>query len=246
MKLMNMTWVEVQNYLKQKDLLIIPIGAIEQHGPMAPISTDVIVAEEIAERIAKKINAVISPTISIGYVDPEFLRFPGTLSISIETFCKLLEDFLISYSKQGFKKFLIVNTHGTQKRFIKEISEKVCIERKVKIIEFEYWNLLREEFKEFIESELIHACEDEISILLATRPQLIKINKMVDEMPIEAKINYFVYPLPKKYATKSGVMGNPSLATKEKGEKILNLIIEKIPEIIRKEFGEKYIKNLNE
>ncbi len=241
MKLLNATWEDIKDYLKKKDMMIIPIGATEQHGPMAPIGTDAIIAEEIANRIDDATKSLVSPTITTGYVDPEFLRFPGTLCINLETFCKLLEDFLISYSKQGFKKFVIVNTHETQKRLIKEIAERVCINQYIKVIVFEYWNVLQEEMKEFIESELVHACEDEVSILMAVDQSLIKKDRIVDEMPVEAKIGYLVYPLSDGYATKSGVMGKPSLATKEKGEKILGLIVEKMIKIIRKEFGEEYV-----
>jgi creatinine amidohydrolase len=236
MKLLESTWEEVDAYLKKSDILIIPVGAIEQHGPMAPIGTDVIAAEEVAERIGKKLSILVAPTITTGYVDPDFLRFKGTLCIRLETFCNLLEDFLVSYSKQGFKKFVIVNTHETQRDPIKRISERVCINNGVKILAFEYWNLLKEEFKSFIKSELIHACEDEISILLETRPELVKKDRIVDEMPLEAKLDYFIYPLPEGYATKSGVMGIPSLATREKGKMILDLVMEKAAVLIKKEF----------
>ncbi len=242
MRVTNLTWKDVEKYLKEKDILLVPMGAVEQHGPMSPIGTDIIAAEEIADRISKRTNILVAPTITLGYVDPDFIRFPGTLCINLETFCKLLEDYLISYSKQGFKKFVIVNAHETQKELIKGITQKVCIQENIQVIEFEYWNVLKDEFKNLIKSDLIHACEDEVSIVLYTKPSLVKRDETIDEMPVEAQLDYFLYPSPKNYATKSGVMGKPSLATKEKGKIILDLIVKKMIRIIRKEFGDKYAK----
>ncbi len=235
LRLVELTWEDVKEYLKKKDILIVPCGAIEQHGPMAPIGTDIIIADEISRRIAERANILIGPTITFGYVDPEFKKFPGTLCINLKTFCALLRDYLVSFSEQGFKKFIIVNTHEDNKKLIEEISKKVSLEYGIKVISFEYWNLLEEEYKEFIESDLIHACEDEISILLSISPSLVKKDKIIDEMP--PKLKYFVYPLPPECVTISGVKGKPTLAKKEKGEKILRLIVEKAINIIKKEFG---------
>lgn len=229
MKLLEMTWEGVKEYLKEKDVLIIPIGAIEQHGPMSPVGTDSIIAEEIANIIGNESDLIVLPVINFGFVYPDFQRFPGTLCLKENTFSSLLEDIIRNYESQGFKKFLLINTHETNKPIIKYVAWKLGKELPIKVLSFEYWSFLDKEFKEIIESELVHACEDEVSLMMYIKPEVIVKERIIDEMPKEAEIekNYLLYPLPENYKTKYGVMGKPSLASKEKGEKIIKLIVQK-------------------
>ncbi len=235
MKLENLTYEDVQKYLKNNDILIIPIGSLEQHGPMSPLGTDSIIAEEIANRIGDELDLFVSPVIKFGFVYPDFQRFPGTLCVREITFSNLLEDIIRNYQTQGFRKFLLINTHETNKPLIKYVAWKLGKELPIKTLSSEYWYLLDNELKEITESELIHACEDEISIMMYIRPELVENERTVDEMPKEAEIekNYLLYPLPDDYKTKSGVMGKPSLANREKGEKIMKLIVQKTINLLK-------------
>lgn len=229
MKLLEVTWEGVRDYLKEKDILLIPVGSVEQHGPMSPVGTDSIIAEEIANRIGNELDLLVLPVVNFGFVCPDFQKFPGTLYLRKNTFSSLLEDIIRNYESQGFKRFLLVNAHETNKPLIKYVAWELGRELPIRILSFEYWYLLDKEFKEIVESDLIHACEDEVSIMLYIKPELIVNEKIIDETPKEAEIekNYLLYPLPNDYRTKSGVMGKPSLATKEKGEKIMKLIVQK-------------------
>ncbi|UCD04415.1 MAG: creatininase family protein [Candidatus Woesearchaeota archaeon] len=229
MKTENMSWDEIRDYRNKP--IIIPIGAIEQHGPMAPVATDSIVAEYLANKLGEKLNFPVATCINFGCVDPSFRRFTGSICIKPETFINLLRDIIESYKFQGFSKFIIVNAHETNTKLIERVLQDI---EGIKAVSFEYWKV-DNRINDIVESELIHVCEDEIAIMLAIKPELIKKEKVVDELPKEAELEYTLIPLPEEYKTKTGVMGKPSKATAEKGRKIIDLVINKVLEIIRKE-----------
>ena len=85
MKLVMSSWLEIEDYLKTSDGVIIPTGSIEQHGPMGLIGTDMICADEIASEVAKQVDALITPPIA--YAPAEFnMDFPGTISLPSELY----------------------------------------------------------------------------------------------------------------------------------------------------------------
>ncbi len=95
---------------KTTDLVIIPSGAFEVYGPHLPLGTDTLVANKIAGLVAERVNAIIGPVLEAGE-SSELEDFPGTITISSESFKQYLWDTLRSLEKWGFKDFLFVNTH---------------------------------------------------------------------------------------------------------------------------------------
>ena len=94
---------------KKKQIAIIPIGSIEQHGPHLPISTDSDIVTEIAFRLSEKINGLLLPTISYGISDEHFPFF--NLSIKKSTLSRVLEDLCESLIRNGISRILIINGH---------------------------------------------------------------------------------------------------------------------------------------
>lgn len=109
--LTEMTWVDVQSYLEENDMVIIPLGSIEQHGPHLPEGADILGAIELSKRISARTNVLVAPILMVGYSEYHS-GFPGTLSISPETMEQVVFECVESLIKYGFKKFLFFNAHG--------------------------------------------------------------------------------------------------------------------------------------
>jgi len=105
-----LTWQDVEEYLKKDDILIVPVGSTEQHGPGAPLGLDTYAAIALAEDSAKNAHVLSTPPLWFGD-SSHHLKFPGTISIRTETLIELTKDILRSALKNGFKKILIINGH---------------------------------------------------------------------------------------------------------------------------------------
>jgi len=110
MRLEDLNWMDVEEYLKQDDRLMIVLGACEQHGYLS-LLTDVRIPLTLADAASKQTGVLIAPPINFG-ISPYFLKYPGTLSLRIETLTRLLEDIIRSAAGVGFHRFLVLNGHG--------------------------------------------------------------------------------------------------------------------------------------
>ena len=110
MLLEDLNWMDVENYLKQDDLIILVTGACEQHGYLS-LLTDIKAPMAIAVIAAQRESVLVAPPINFG-VSPYFAKYPGTISLSAETFLRLIRDVIECLQAQGFKRILIVNGHG--------------------------------------------------------------------------------------------------------------------------------------
>jgi creatinine amidohydrolase len=111
--LQDMTWREISSALEGGfDTIVVAVGSIEQHGPHLPISTDTLIADELAVRIARKLgNALVAPTIRPGCSD-HHMSLPGTISIRPEVLLEILRDYCRSLANHGFKKMALFSSHG--------------------------------------------------------------------------------------------------------------------------------------
>jgi creatinine amidohydrolase len=107
----DMTWPEVQDLLKRTDMVIIPVGALEQHGPQGPIGTDFYNGVEEAKLIAQQTDILVAPIMMPGN-SPYHMGFPGTITISAETLEKVYFEAAQSLIQHGFKRFVFLNAHG--------------------------------------------------------------------------------------------------------------------------------------
>jgi creatinine amidohydrolase len=110
MKISDMNWMQVEDYLKKDDRLIIVVGAIEQHGYLS-LATDVKIPMKLAEEASEKTGVLIAPPMNFG-CSPYFTSYPGTLSVRVSTLLAVIEDIIRSAYNQGFRKILVLNGHG--------------------------------------------------------------------------------------------------------------------------------------
>ena len=110
MKISEMSWAEVEACLATNDLAVLPLGSTEQHADLS-LSVDSILAEKVALEAAEPLGAPVFPVLAYG-VTPSFLAYPGSVSLRVETYVRLIRDILDSLKAQGFRRIFIVNGHG--------------------------------------------------------------------------------------------------------------------------------------
>ncbi len=111
MYLSHMNYLEVQEYLKTSDTIVIPVGSLENHGLHMPLGTDSLIPDRIAQLLNEKSDLLIAPAINYGATD-DLACFPGTVSIGVEGLISLLRAVCGGLYRHGFRHFLILNGHG--------------------------------------------------------------------------------------------------------------------------------------
>ncbi len=109
--LQEMSWVEVGEYLKENDMIIIPLGSTEQHGPHLPLGSDYYQAFEISKKISERTGVIVAPILMVGYSEYH-AGFPGVLSIKPETMTQVLFESIEFLIEDGFRRIMFMNGHG--------------------------------------------------------------------------------------------------------------------------------------
>jgi creatinine amidohydrolase len=110
MKIADMTWMQVEDYLRTDDRCVLPLGCTEQHAYLS-LATDNILAERVATEAAGPVGVPVFPVVSYG-ITPYFMDYPGTVTVSPATYERLLVEILVSVRRHGFRRIAIVNGHG--------------------------------------------------------------------------------------------------------------------------------------
>ncbi|WP_410012569.1 creatininase family protein [Sodalis sp. C49] len=110
MKISEMNWQQLEEYLGRDDRVVVPLGSTEQHAFLS-LSVDSILAEKVAVEAAEPLGIPVFPVMPFG-MTPAFSDFPGTISLRVGTYLRLLYDILDNLKRQGFKRVLLVNGHG--------------------------------------------------------------------------------------------------------------------------------------
>ena len=105
-----MNWQQVERYLQRDDRAVVPLGSTEQHAFLS-LCVDNILAERVAREAAEPVGVPVFPVLNYG-LTPYFLAYPGTVSLRLETYARILKDILDSLEATGFKRILFVNGHG--------------------------------------------------------------------------------------------------------------------------------------
>jgi creatinine amidohydrolase len=120
----HMTWPEVDDLLSRTDMVIIPIPAIEQHGPQLPIGTDYYSGEELAKLIAQKTDVLVAPILLPG-ISPYHMEFPGTITLSVDTVQRVYFEAVQSLIHHGFRRFLIFTSHAGNRGVTRYLIDRI-------------------------------------------------------------------------------------------------------------------------
>ena len=231
----NLTRFELKELIEKDYYAIIPVGACEQHGPHLPIGTDKFLAEFISKKIAEKIDSVVFPTLNFGY-SWVWKELPGTMTLSQETFKNTLYELIVSVIEQGFKHVIIVNGHDSNNKAIRYVQRDIKDSfPNIQVLAMFYPGI-SELYKKYMESDMwhgmFHADEWETSLMLLAKNDLVKMNLAVCEYP-KAPLLYGLDSSSLSTISKSGIYGDPTKASLEKGQKICDELIDNIVSLLK-------------
>ncbi len=130
----HMTWPEVQDLLTRTDMVIIPIASLEQHGPQLPIGTDYLNGLERAKLIAQRTEVLVAPILLVGQ-SPYHLGFPGSITLPAETIERVYFEAAQSLIHHGFRRFLLLNSHGGNQYITRFIMDRINQETEAVAVE---------------------------------------------------------------------------------------------------------------
>jgi len=225
---------EAEKAAKEGKVVIIPCGSIEEHGSHLPLCTDSLQAEHVALEVARKAGCLVAPPLRYGVCNST-RNFPGTITISFDSLRSIMTDILEDFIRNGFKRLLILTGHAGRSHMIAlKLAAKAVIlhhkneENRPRIMvcsDYDFAFDLRG--KDFDDRDS-HAGTIETSRVMSIRSDLIK-GKGKRNYP---KLPRFeVVPDPERYFP-SGVMGDPTIASAEKGQRINEYVIEQIVKLI--------------
>ena len=221
------TWEEAKAYLARYPAAILPLGATEQHGPHLPQNTDTILAWEVCRRVAEQSIGYLLPPIPITY-SWVWRNFPGSPWLRTETFVLSVKDIVRSLERGGVRGMLILTGHGANQAPLKYAVRELADESKVAILHGAPYGLAEitteMESRFWLGAYELHAEELETSLMLAVRPDLVRMDRAVSDYP----------PVPADYGrtvtsmgdlARTGVFGDATRATAEKGARWLEQIV---------------------
>lgn len=237
-----MTSAELAEAVKHCDTVIIPGGAIEVYGPQLPLGSDSIVSEAICERVAAQTNAIIGPFIEVGE-SATLYQFPGTIKIMPETYALMMRDIVDSLAHWGFKNFMFINMHAGNVPIIAQVAREAQRKYGIRCAQIDWWRFIQPNSLDICQCKGWmahgHASESGTSVMMYLHPEYVETENLTR---IEQPSYLYEYPdaiIYDEFAdrTPNGTLGDATLATPEKGEKIVTRCVDRIVEIMHKRFG---------
>jgi len=247
----DLTWPEVNEAIALEKVILLPVGSTEQHGPHLPLDVDSLLPTSICLEAGRRApeQILVAPTIPYGF-QIHGMDFPGTVHVASQHFVDYCLDVCKSFAYHGFKRIIIVDGHGSNEHLLELVGRRTIVETDALAASFLWVNLLRADpdfvttFRESIyPGGCAHACEVETSVYLHLAGEKAQMDKAEDHIAwINApgasdfqRIDLFGGGLVTivdwtSAWTPTGVMGQPSLASADKGRRIFE---EAVTQLIR-------------
>lgn len=248
--LYEMTWEEVQEALTQTDIALVPVGAVEQHGPHLPLGSDSMQGIDFCRRLKLLLDeedypVVAGPPIHFG-VSSAHAAFPGTIALRPRTVMAVIEETCLCLYDAGFRRFALVLGHGGNWPVMQlAVQSLLTMRSDIMVIALNWLGLLAEIYPHVLASTRPekHSGEGETARMLATCPELVEMDRARVHYPDPEAAKLYGH-LPGVYKTMHsmkdvtpfGSMGDPTLATAETGEKIYDAVVRWLADAIKKEF----------
>ena len=233
-----LTYEECQPLLNKDAVVVLPIGGgSKEHGEHLPMGTDYMVTDWVAQRVTERCDVITLPTLPYAYF-PAFIKWKGSVSIDYEHFIAYVRDILMSFIRFGVRKFLIIDGGVSTHPPLILLSQTLNNEFDVKVAVTDIRNLAKETEDALCKQEKGgHGDESETSTMLYIREDLVHMDKTTEEYTeymdgsmVNGRLKVYV---PNRMCTPKGTNGNSTLADKEKGEKILNAMVDAIEEFLK-------------
>ena len=232
-----MTDPELEAHLRERQTVIVPVGSTEQHGPHAPLLTDVLIPVEVARRVAELTGALVAPAVNYALSYPH-AGFTGVVHVRIATFMALIEDLCVSLATAGFRRIVFLNGHYDNTYAIAYACAGAAdrMPEGARAYPVNYWDgMTPAEAAEFFDPATgLHANRGETSAVLAINPALVDMDRANAEFPPFPDVAspgavhtafFFSAPGSVHRATRSGTWGDATQATAEFGERYLSVVV---------------------
>jgi creatinine amidohydrolase len=245
-------WPEIREAARADAVIIIPFASIEQHGPHLPVDVDLRLAREVCVRAAgRNPNCLVMTPMAFGF-EPHHMAWPGTIDVDWDVLIRYGVCVVSSLARHGFKRILIINGHGSNRPILEMIVRLAQVQHPETLIAGQSWFALgavAKAFQPLQESDhTSHACELETAAYLAIEPELVDMSQAVADYSFRRSPHFWADLTGKKpdvdctmplvameyFSTGSytGVRGDPSKATAEKGEVALEAAADEVAAIV--------------
>jgi len=229
-------WPELKEFAERDTIVLLPVGQTEEHGPHLPVGCDVMIAEETAKRVAEAARAempvLVMPTVWAGYSAHALFQWPGVISLPPEVLIATVEHIVLSLHKSGFKKVVMMNSHGHHPGILRVAARKINDQCDSHVVVTNIWNMANDAVCRVRDSEqggCCHACEYETSIMLDWGKR-VDMSQAVDE-PVKPHSRFvsgdmfgpgskIFWSTWRFQQSETGTYGCPTRATAEKGAEI--------------------------
>ncbi len=237
-----LTWPDVKAAVADERVVLLPTGATEQHGPHLPLDVDAFLAHSVCLEVGKRApdKVLVMPPVPYG-LNQHHIDFPGTIHIEPETFIAFCTDITRSVAHHGFTKILIVNGHGSNTPLVDLVARKTTLTTNALCAAVNYFALARKEFDKVRETDVVaHADEFETSLYLHVAPERVRMDLAVADDDVRGKYvtSDSTYDFPVRFSdywsrwTSTGVHGDPTKATAEKGKLIFETTVAALVEFV--------------
>lgn len=240
MRFEELTSPEVDALDRDGTVLVLPLGSVEQHGNHMPLGTDTMLSQAVslaaAERMAGRVAVLPPPWYGFS---AHHMRFAGSITLRAETLMAMADDIVASLVQHGFRRILIVNGHGGNGGVIDVLASTLGHKHygRARIAATTYFQLAREAIARLRQSEpggMGHACEFETAMIQHLRPELVRLDRAATTYP-DPGSRYLTTDLlggsPIRVyhdfgdLSPSGTLGDPSLATPDKGAAFFDAVV---------------------
>jgi creatinine amidohydrolase len=243
------SWKVIEDELKVSDTVIVPLGSLEAHGVHKPVGNCYLLAESVSRDIGEKTGIPVTPVIPFGVSDA-YKNFPGTITVSSKALTDYMEDVCQSLIRSGFKKIVFFSAHGGNNlSVLKELSVKFRRSHGVLCVVLHLWGLIpklapQDSWEPGF--RLAHGGEPSTSVMLHLYPDLVDMSK-ADWSPLKQPMEGFEsttygthwfkgiplsIPLLAEEVTESSAQSDPTVASRERGEVLYNMLIEYLIEFL--------------
>ncbi len=237
-KLDEESWVAVKAEIEAgRDVVVMALGATEQHGPHMALATDALIGDHLAAEIAERLDAFLAPTLRIGCSE-HHVGFAGTISLQSETYYAVIADVVSSLLRGGFRRIVLLPTHGGNFAPLATALERLPGRERERVVAltdlgvlFEIARLGEREHGVSLAEGGLHAGEWETSMLLAIRPELVRMDRAEAgftgdmEQAVGAIFSDGVAAI-----SQNGAIGDPRGSSPSHGERYWNAVVELVLE----------------
>lgn len=190
-----LTYPEIADYLSVKNSVIIPFGTLEAHGKHLPVSTDSLIAQDIAYELSKKLDILVAPTLNYGITNTLF-RYPVASTITPSVYKQFVADIITSFSKHGFRRFFLLNGHGGHNTILNELASEISKQPGHRIAAFHWWETVVEVTKDIFGKDAGHAAAGETAIIQAIDENLVRSEQYNTQTEFFVSPGVTVHPAP--------------------------------------------------